>query len=80
MCGRERMMHVNLGHKVGFVPLYPQGTNSTLFTECCRVAICDDEKCCPSRGREAMGSEIDDPHYRGLYRWKIAYRGRRSDG
>ena len=68
-------MYVNPECKVGFMPLYPQGTNSTIFTECCHTAICSDERCCPSCGREAMGSEIEDHHERGLYRWKIAYKG-----
>ena len=27
-------------------------TNSTLFTECCRTATCDDESKCPGCGQE----------------------------
>ena len=68
-------MYINPGRKVGFLPLYPQGTNSTLFTQCCRVAICEDQKCCPSCGCDAMGSEIENSHERGVYRWKLAYKG-----
>jgi hypothetical protein len=29
-------------------------TNSTLFTDCCGIAICDDEKKCPDRFDHAM--------------------------
>ena len=27
-------MDINSGYVAGLVPLYPQGTNSTMFTEC----------------------------------------------
>jgi len=36
----------------GIRRLEPYGTNSTFFTECCGVAICDDERCCPKCGKE----------------------------
>jgi hypothetical protein len=69
------MVHINPNHKSGILPLYPSGTNSTFFTECCGVAICDDEKRCPLCRREVIGSEIENEHERHLYRWKMAYRG-----
>ena len=69
-------MHINPEYPVGF-RLTPQGTNSTLFTECCGTAICSDEKCCPGCGREAMGSSIEDHHERAVYRWKIAHAARK---
>lgn len=61
--------------KIGIMPLHPQGTNSTFFTMCCQTAICDDQKCCPSCGREVVGCDIEDHHQRHLYRWKYAYKG-----
>ena len=69
------MVYINPNYKAGILPLYPSGTNSTFFTECCEVAICDSEKCCPLCGREVIGSEIENEHERHLYRWKMAYRG-----
>ena len=68
------MTYINPGIKVDIIPLYPSGTNSTMFTECCGVAICDDEKCCPLCGREVVGSDIENVHERHVYRWKLAYR------
>lgn len=41
-------------------------TNSTMFTTCCNVAICDDQACCPQCGQgvEPQG---------GPARWRAAY-------
>jgi len=47
-------MYLNPGVIAGLMPLYPSGTNSTMFTECCECAICDDEPFCPSCGRKVM--------------------------
>ena len=69
------MTYINPGHPAGILPLYPSGTNSTFFTECCEVAISDDQRCCPNCDREVIGSEIENEHLRHLYRWKIAYQG-----
>jgi hypothetical protein len=66
--------YVNPGVQVGIMPLYPSGTNSTMFTECCRVAICDWERCCPRCGREVVGCDIEGSHARHMYRWKLAYK------
>jgi len=41
-------------------------TNSTLFTNCCGVAICDDESKCPHCGREVPGTS--------RARWNMAMR------
>ncbi len=52
----------------GIFPIYPGGTNSTMFTYCCQTAICDDEKKCPSCNREVIGFDADSDHERGLIR------------
>jgi hypothetical protein len=31
--------------------------NSTFFTDCCKVAICDDQQKCPRRLRQSDGAE-----------------------
>ena len=67
-------MHINEGYVVGIVPLEPQGTNSTLFTECCEVAICDDQSRCPKCKRDVVGFDEDSPHERGKVRWRNATR------
>jgi len=67
-------MHINPGVVVNIVPLYPQGTNSTMFTQCCEVAICDDQTGCPSCGREVVGDSETTPHLRGRARWANATR------
>ena len=65
-------MYINEGYKAGIIPLAPQGTNSTLFTECCRVAIYD-ESCCPLCQREVIGSDapLNERH---KVRWRNATR------
>jgi len=65
-------MNVNDGYPVEMKPIHPQGTNSTMFTECCGSAICDDETHCPSCKREAIGADKESAHERGLVRWKNA--------
>ena len=65
-------MYINPGFKAGITPLMPQGTNSTMFTECCNVAICDDELCCPSCGREVIGDDAATNHDRNRIRWRDA--------
>ena len=56
----------------GVIPLQPQGTNSTMFTECCRCAILDDETKCPRCGRLVIGHDAATKHERGRIRWKAA--------
>ncbi len=67
-------MHFNEGVLVDLIPLMPQGTNSTLFTECCHVAIFDGEKCCPWCKREVVGADADSGHERHKIRWRNATR------
>ncbi len=69
-------MYVNEDYPVGILPLYPSGTNSTMFTECCSVAICDDQSCCPVCKRKVIGHDASTSHERGLIRWRYAYRPR----
>lgn len=66
-------MYINPGVVVGIVPLMPQGTNSTLFTECCEVAICDDEPNCPRCGRPVIGHDLPQSK-RARLRWENATR------
>ena len=41
-------------------------TNSTLFSTCCHVAVCDHHKACPSCGKRVVpGSPVE--------RWESAY-------
>jgi predicted amidophosphoribosyltransferase len=43
--------------QAGIKSLRHNGTNSTLFTDCCGSAIVD-EKCCPSCGKEVVGCHV----------------------
>lgn len=65
-------MIVNDGYTVGINEIYPSGTNSTMFTECCDTAICNDEKCCPGCGRNVIGFDAETDHRRGQIRWADA--------
>jgi len=67
-------MYINPSYIAGIKPLMPQGTNSTMFTECCGVAICDDEARCPHCKREIIGFDADTCHERGEIRWRHATR------
>jgi hypothetical protein len=59
---------------IQIIPLMPHGTNSTLFTECCGVAICDDEPRCPKCKEEVIGADEETRHGRHLTRWYNATR------
>lgn len=65
-------MYINPGYPAGIIKLRPQGTNSTMFTECCETAICDDERLCPKCGREVVGANAATDHKRGKIRWQNA--------
>jgi hypothetical protein len=65
-------------------------TNSTMFTTCCKVAICDDQQKCPRCTKdvypfyEGMSQMERDEAHGGYHhhntrraRWNQAYRGRR---
>jgi len=67
-------MKLNQGFTVGIIPLMPQGTNSTMFTECCGTAICRDESNCPSCGGRVIGYDAETNHARETIRWKNATR------
>ena len=69
------MTHINEDYVAGLHPLYPSGTNSTFFTQCCDVAICDYEVNCPSCGRKVIGWDAESKHERHQIRWRHAYRG-----
>ncbi len=58
----------------GVVPLYPQGTNSTIFTDCCHVAICNDQPKCPRCGSLIVGHDAGSDHKRSQVRWTAATR------
>ncbi len=65
-------MNINDISRVGVYPLMPQGMNSTMFTECCRVAICDDQARCPRCKKEVIGADTETDHERDMIRWKYA--------
>ena len=67
-------MTINDDDIIGLHPLYPSGTNSTFFTQCCSVAICNDEPYCPRCRRKVIGYDAKTNHERGLIRWKHAYK------
>jgi len=66
---REKQ-HIDI--ESGVLPLQPGGTNSTMFTTCCQVAICDDEILCPRCGKKVYGWEAESRHERGRLRWASA--------
>lgn len=59
---------------VHIMQIYPQGTNSTFFTECCGVAICDDERLCPRCNKPVIGHELEHNYQRNKVRWRDATR------
>ena len=65
-------MYYNPGVIIPIKSLQPQGTNSTMFTDCCGSAICDDECGCRSCGREVVGDNAESNHERGRIRWRSA--------
>lgn len=67
-------MYYNEGYPSDITPIYPQGTNSTMFTDCCYVAICDYERCCPKCGRNVVGADAGTNRERGMIRWRNATR------
>lgn len=52
--------------------------NSTMFTTCCGVAICADERCCPACGRPVIGYDAVSHGERRMIRWRYAYRNKES--
>ncbi len=47
--------------------------NSTIFTNCCEVAICDDQAFCPACKQEVYPGELATNHERRVSRWSMAY-------
>lgn len=56
----------------GVLPINPHGSNSTMFTRCCEVAICKDQKCCPVCGGEIIGHDAESDYMRDKIRWQDA--------
>lgn len=74
------MTYDNSGCPSNIQAIWPQGTNSTMFTDCCGSAICDDEKTCPKCGRNVVGWDAESKEDRKLIRWRNATRfWKRSD-
>ena len=48
-------------------------TNSTMFTDCCHCAICDDQERCPVCKDKIIGWDEESKHARGLRRLHYAY-------
>lgn len=48
-------------------------TNSTMFTTCCEVAICDDQSFCPLCKEEVFPGPDNTNHQRRTMRWERAY-------
>jgi predicted Fe-S protein YdhL (DUF1289 family) len=67
-------MYTNPEYDVQIKPVMPQGTNSTAFTECCGVAICDDEGLCPGCKRKVVGWDAQSISERRRIRWESATR------
>ena len=55
-------------------PISMMGTNSTMFTDCCNTAICNNESNCPKCGSKVIGHDAESNHERGLIRWENATR------
>jgi hypothetical protein len=66
-------MYVNEDYIINIIPLYPSGTNSTMFTECCETAITDSESNCPRCGRKVIGWDASRSE-RHRIRWQNATR------
>ncbi len=68
-------MHINEGYSSEIISISPHGTNSTMFTTCCEVAICNDQLRCPHCSRNVIGHDAETDHARGRIRWRNATRG-----
>ncbi len=67
-------MYYNEGCPVDIVAIYPQGTNSTMFTQCCEVAITDSESRCPVCKKKVIGADAETDTERHKMRWFNATR------
>ncbi len=55
-------------------PIYPSGTNSTMFTACCDTAICSDQLSCPRCKQLVIGHDATSKYERERIRWSSATR------
>ena len=63
----------NTGFIVPIRRVHPQGTNSTMSTDCCGVvAINDIEVRCPHCNRLVVGYDANSAHERHQIRWQNA--------
>ena len=65
-------MYINPRYIAGILPLYPQGTNSTMYTECCSVIICDNQGSCPTCDKKVIGFDAETDNDRHKIRWEAA--------
>jgi len=49
-------------------------TNSTMFTDCCGIAITNSEKRCPRCNELIYGYNAETEHKRGIIRWEYAFK------
>lgn len=59
---------------VNIFPVQKFGTNSTMFTECCQIAIDDSDCVCPSCHKKVIGWDAKSGHERRMIRWSNATR------
>jgi len=71
------MLEIN-NEVASIFPILKSGTNSTMFTECCMVAICSDEPFCPQCRKKVIGWDAESTHERETIRWKNATRNWRT--
>jgi len=71
-----KLRYRSYGYVSHIVPLVRGGggTNSTMFTDCCEVAICDDQKNCPKCGNPVIGDRETTTAARSRVRWADATR------
>lgn len=62
--------HIDIESDV--LQLQPHGTNSTMFTPCCHVAICDSEGECPRCKKKVYGWNEESAYKCGRARWASA--------
>lgn len=58
----------------GVETILAHDANSTMSTECCSVAICDDEEKCPKCKINVIGYDAGSDGERGNIRWRYATR------
>jgi hypothetical protein len=56
-----------MDYESDIVRLDENGKNSTIFTACCEISICSDQKRCPSCGILVVGHYLDCEYQRRKY-------------